>query len=57
MLLAAGWRVLPQLGALNLPGLYPAIEPLRQAIEWDPEGPDAYYRLGVWRQLYFPWES
>jgi len=46
MLLAAGWRVVHRLVAFEIARLYPTIEPLRQAIEWDPEGPDAYYRLG-----------
>jgi len=46
MLLGAGWRMVHQLVAFEIARLYPTIEPLRQAIEWDPEGPDAYYLLG-----------
>jgi len=46
MFLGAGWRVVHQLVAFELARLYPTIGPLQQAIEWDPEGPDAYYRLG-----------
>ena len=47
MVLAAGWRVANQLIAFEIARLYQAIEPLKQAVQLDSEGPDAHYLLGV----------
>ena len=47
MVLAAGWRVAHQLIAFEIARLYQAIEPLKQAVQLDSEGPDAHYLLGV----------
>ena len=47
IVLAAGCRVAHQLMAFEITRLYQEIEPLKQAVQIDPEGPGAHYLLGV----------
>ncbi len=47
LLLLAGWKVFHQLAALQISRIYPTVEGFQEALRWDPEGPDYYYRLGV----------